>query len=194
MPAHRPLEDDGSLTETILDLQRRLEQLEESQAKFADPNRLNLVVFGGHRDRLLAAFVIATGAAACGMEVSMFFTFWATGALRKGSPQMRGKTFVEWAFGWMLPASLRKTKLSQFEMAGLGRFLLEQEMKRKNICDLPQLVDTAAELGVHISVCEMSMNLMGIRREELMEYPGLEYCGVAKFTENAATANTTLFI
>jgi peroxiredoxin family protein len=107
---------------------------------------------------------------------------------------MRGKTFVEWAFGWMLPASLRKTKLSQFEMAGLGRFLLEQEMKRKNICDLPQLVDTAAELGVHISVCEMSMNLMGIRREELMEYPGLEYCGVAKFTENAATANTTLFI
>ncbi len=181
-------------TTTLAELQNRIEQLEKKSEKAPDTNCLNLLVFGAHRDRLLAAFVMATGAAACGMEVKMFFTFWATSALKKGGPQFGKKSIVERAFGWMLPSSLRGTKLSNMDMYGLGRVLMDREMKKKNIADLDTLIKTAAELGVIIRICEMSMQLMGIRREELIDYPGIEYCGVAKFVDEAATANTTLFI
>lgn len=172
-----------------------LERLVKTQAEnAADTNALNMLVFDGSRDRLMAAFVMATGAAACGMQVSMFFTFWASSALRKGGPQVGKKTLVERAFGWMLPGSAAKTRLSQMDMGGIGRFLMEREMKRKNVSDLNQLIQTAAELGVEISVCEMSMQLMGIRREELIDYPNLGFCGVAQFVDQSAKANTTLFI
>ena len=150
-------------------------------------------MFDGFRDRLLAALVIATGAAACGMNVSMFFTFWATATLRKGG-QIGRTSFVEWAFGWMLPRNIQSTPLSQMDMGGLGRVLLEREMKRKKIARFPELLETAAELGVAISVCDMSMQLMGIRSEELIDYPNLSHCGVTTFVDKAATANTTLFI
>lgn len=179
-------------------LKSRLDALESSvsrnQQQAADTNQFNLVVFSGSRDKLLAAFVMATGAAACGMEAKMFFTFWATSALRKGGPQFGRKSVVERAFGWMLPGSLRKTKLSQMDMGGMGRMLMTREMKKKRVADLDELLATAAELGVAISVCEMSMQLMGIRREELIEYPSLSYCGVASFVDDASKANTTLFI
>ena len=179
----------------LTDLDERIRQLEQSQTtNRVASNRLNLLVFESHRDRLLAAFVMATGAAACGMEVSMFFTFWGTAALKKGGPQFGKKSLVERAFGWMLPTSTRQTKLSQMDMCGLGRVLMSREMKRKNIADLDELIRTAAELGVTIRVCEMSMQLMGIRREELVGYPGIEYCGVATFVDEASSANTTLFI
>jgi len=174
-------------------LQSRITNLEQKAESQANTNAINFLVFDGSRDRLLAAFVMATGAAACGMEVKMFFTFWATASLRKGK-QIGKKSFVEWAFGWMLPGSLNTTKLSQMDMGGMGRMLMEREMKKKNISDLNSLVETAANLGVKISVCEMSMRLMGIRREELIDYPGLSFCGVASFVDDAAGANTTLFI
>ena len=194
-PAHATERTEGNdIPLALEDLKRRLLTLEGQVAKTPDPNGLNLLVFESHRDRLLAAFVMATGAAACGMNVTMFFTFWGTAALRKGSSQSRGKSFVERAFGWMLPSSVRQTKLSKMDMCGLGRMLMRREMQKKNIADLHDLIQTAAELGVTIRVCEMSMQLMGIRREELIDYPGIEYCGVAKFVEEAATANTTLFI
>ena len=184
-------------TAELSEVLERLERLEGRVAaageRAADTNALNLLVFSGSRDKLLAAFVMGTGAAACGMSVRMFFTFWATPALRRGG-QVGKKSVVERAFGWMLPGSFRKTPLSQMDMGGLGRAMLAREMKRKNVADLNQLVDTASELGVEISVCEMSMRLMGINREELIDYPGLSYCGVAKFVDDASRANTTLFI
>lgn len=184
--------------EEIARLQSRVESLDahlaDIEARMADANQLNLLVFDGSRDKLLAAFVMATGAAACGMEVKMFFTFWATAALRKGGPQFGKKSLVERAFGWMLPGSMKGTKLSQMDMGGVGRKLMAAEMKKKNVADLDELIQTAADLGVKIQVCEMSMQLMGIRREELRDYPELGYCGVASFVDDAAKSNTTLFI
>ncbi|MCA9043860.1 MAG: DsrE/DsrF/DrsH-like family protein [Planctomycetaceae bacterium] len=178
----------------IQELQARMEKLEARLNDAPDPNTMNLLVFDASRDRLLAAFVMANGAAACGMNVSMFFTFWGTAALKKDAAQSRGKSWVEWAFGWMLPRGAGRTALSQMDMCGLGRMLMQSEMKKKNIADLDQLIPTAAELGVKIRVCEMSMQLMGIRREELIDYPGLDYCGVATFADLTSKANTTLFI
>ena len=173
-------------------IEQRLAALERRADQAPDPNRLNLLVFSGDRDRLLAAFVVANGAAACGLEVSMFFTFWATAALRNGRGQIGRKSLVERCFGWMLPNGLRRSRLSQMDMCGIGRMLMAREMRRKNIADLDELAKTAGELGVTIRVCDMSMQLMGIRREELIEFPQMEMCGVASFIDQVATANTTL--
>lgn len=126
-----------------------------------DPNSRNLLVFDSSQDRLLAAFAMATGAAACDMWVNMFFTFWGTAALKKDSPQVKGKSLVEWAFGWMLTRGAIMTSLSKMDMCGLGRLLMQREMKteKKKI---------AADLGVEIRVCETSMQSPEIRREELI--------------------------
>ena len=179
-------------------LEQRIDALEGELASLKqhqpDANRLNMLVFEGYRDRLLAAFVAATGAAACGMQVTMFFSFWATAALRNGGPLIGKKSLIERAFGMMLPRSPSRTKLSQMDMGGIGRMLMEREMKNKNIASLPELIETAGDLGVTIRVCEMSMRLMGIRREELIDYPHLEFCGVAQFVDEAATSNTTMFV
>jgi len=180
--------------EDALDWQRRLEVLERQMKAAPQANALSMVVFSGELDKLLAAFVIATGAAACGMRVSMFFTFWGTAALKKAGPQGRGKTWIEWMFGWMLPGGFGRRRLSKLDMCGLGRRLMAGEMRKKNIPDLPTLVELAGQSGVDISICEMSMNLMGIRPEELIDYPSLKYCGVAGFLQAASTSNTTLFI
>ncbi|MCA9078754.1 MAG: DsrE/DsrF/DrsH-like family protein [Planctomycetaceae bacterium] len=178
----------------LASLTDRVAALEQAVAKAPNPDALNLLVFSGERDRLLAAFVMATGAAACGQDVSMFFTFWGTPALRDPKKSPGPKSIVEKAFGWMLPRGAACTKLSQMDFGGLGRAMMGREMRQKNIADLDELISTAAELGVTIRVCDMSMKLMGIQPEELIDYPGLAYCGVAQFTAMCSDANTTLFI
>lgn len=185
----------GNAPEVYLSLlEDRIAALEARLAAGPRADVLNLLVFSGERDRLLAAFVMATGAAACGMEVSMFFTFWATPALRRSEPSTAKKSLTERAFGWMLPRGVGKTRLSQMDFGGLGRAMMSREMRHKNIASLDELIRTASELGVTIRVCDMSMRLMGIRQEELIDYPGLELCGVARFAEECCAANTTLFI
>lgn len=176
------------------ELESRLASIEKRVAAQADPNRMNLVIFDNSLDRLLASFVIATSSAACGIDVSMFFTFWGTAALKRDARQVGGKSLVERAFGWMLPRGYRHSKLSRMDMCGLGRALMAREMRRKQIADLDTLIASAAELGIRISVCDMSMRLMGIRREELIEYPHLTYCGATTFADAATQSNTTLFI
>jgi peroxiredoxin family protein len=156
-------------------------------------NRLCLIVFSGEMDKLLAAFVLATGAAASGMSVSMFFTFWGTAALKKGRRQINGKPWIERMFGWMM-SGLENAPLSKLNMGGIGKWLIRREMKRKKVPDLPQLVEMAGELGVEMLVCEMSMSLMGIRQEELIDYPGRKFVGVAYCLNQCTNARTTLFI
>lgn len=175
-------------------LERRVDALEKTVAKLPDPDSISLVVFSNEMDRLLAAFVMATGAAACGQNVVMFFTFWATSALRKHSSSKNQKSLVERLFGWMLPKGHHQAKLSRMDFWGVGRALMSREMRLKNIANLDKLISTAADLGVKIQVCEMSMKLMGIRQEEFIDYPNLEFCGVASFSARCSEANTTLFI
>ncbi|WP_419194097.1 DsrE/DsrF/DrsH-like family protein [Novipirellula herctigrandis] len=184
------------LAETTVDrtaeLARRVDALERRLT--SKENTLSLVVFSNEFDKLMAAFTIATGAAACGMKVSMFFTFWATAALKKQGRQAGGKSIVERMFGWILPGGFKKQKLSKLDMAGMGRWMMGREMDRKNIASLEELVASADELGVQIGVCEMAMSLMGIRPEELINYSDLDYCGVATMLDRSSESNTTLFI
>jgi len=180
--------------ESISALERRIEELEKKSNQINTSEALNMVVFSGELDKLLAAFVIATGAAACGMRVSMFFSFWGAAALKKEGPQSKGKSLVEKMFGWMLPGGLSKRKLSKLDMLGVGRQMMVREMAKKNVATLPELIEIAKELGVEINICEMSMSLMGIRAEELIDYPHMGFSGVAHFVEQSSTSHATLFI
>lgn len=175
-------------------LQQRVQVLEQRWKAAPAVNSLSLVVFSGELDKLLAAFTIATGAGACGMNVSLFCTFWGTVALKKSGPQSADKSWVERLFGWLLPGGVQNRRLSHLDFAGFGRRMMTLEMKKKHIADLPTLLELAGELGVQIYVCEMSMSLMGIRKEELIDYPQLRYCGVAHFLDLASRSNVTLFI
>lgn len=182
-----------TLDPAFLQFEQRLGRIEKRLEGAPDANAMTLLVFSGELDKLLAAFTIANGAAASGMTVSMFFTFWGTAAL-KARTLLGGKSLVERAFGMLLPGGLGRRALSRLDMAGIGRFLMGREMRQKNISGLPALIEQAAGLGVQIYACEMSMELMGIRREELLDYPGLQFCGAVKFADLAASGNTTLFI
>ncbi len=163
------------------------------QASGGQEDKLSLIVFSGSLDRLIAAFVLATGAAAMGMKVSMFFTFWGTAALRRDASHLQ-KSLLERMFGWMLPKGSRKLPLSQMNMGGGGPVMIRYIMKKKGVASVEEMMDLAGELGVVVHVCTMSMDLLGMKEKEMLEYPGLSYCGVAKFLETAAPGKITMFV
>ena len=179
-----------------IDVEKQLEELKKKVGKLESgrKDKLTMVVFSGDMDKLLAAMIIATGATAMDMEVSLFFTFWATAALKKKKKKVKGKNLVSKMFGFMLPKGAKKVKLSKLHMAGMGKTMLENIMKKKNVASLDEMFKTAAELGVSINVCEMSMNLMGFKREELIDYPNLKICGVGTFLSDAEESKIQLFI
>ena len=157
-------------------------------------NKLSMIVFSGELDKQIAAMIIATGAVAMGMKVVMFYTFWGTAALREPKKKVGGKDFMSKMFGFMLPKGRNKTVLSKMHMAGIGTAMLKDLMKKKNVASMDMLFDIAGTMGVEINVCEMSMDLMGFKKEEMIDYPSLSYCGVATFLANAKESAVQLFI
>ena len=179
----------ADLAVQISELKQKVEDLEPGKQ-----NKLAMVVFSGDLDKLLAAMIIATGAAAMGMKVVQFFTFWGTAALRNPDIKAEGKNFMSKMFGWMLPNGRNKVKLSKMNMGGMGTSMMKSLMKKKNVASLEEMIKMAAELEVKIFVCEMSMDLMGFKHEEMIDYPGMEYVGVATFLEHAIRSRITLFL
>ena len=157
-------------------------------------NKLSMVVFSGDLDHVLAAFVIATGAVAMGMEAVMFFTFWGIPVLRDAKKNVGGKDTMSKMFGAMLPKGAGALKLSKMNMGGAGTAMMKSLMQQKNVASLEQMLAMAEELEVKIYVCEMSMDLMGFKREEMISYNDMTYCGVAKFLEEASDSRIQLFI
>jgi len=186
--------------EDALSLEHLSEQIEEIKGQLqaiasgGQEDKLSLIVFSGDLDKALASFIIATGATAMGLDVVMFFTFWGTPVLRDKGKSAGGKDIMGKMFGTMLPKGAGGVKLSKMNMGGMGTTMMRSLMKKKNIASLDQLMELAAEFGVRIFVCEMSMDLMGFKREEMIDYPGLTYCGVAKFLEEAVESKIQLFI
>lgn len=172
----------------LLTLMRKVDEMPGQE------NKLSMVVFSGELDKQIAAMIIATGAAAMGMKVVMFYTFWGTAALREPNRKVGGKDFMSKMFGFMLPKGRNKTVLSKMNMAGIGTAMLKDLMKKKNVASMDQLFDMAGALGVEINICQMSMDLMGFKKEEMIDYPNLSYCGVATFLANAKESAVQLFI
>jgi peroxiredoxin family protein len=179
-----------NIEEQLAALQSRIEVLD----KKAPDDKLSMIVFSGDLDKALASFIIATGAVAMGMEAVMFFTFWGTSLLRAKDKNVGGKDTMGKMFGTMLPKGTSKVKLSKMNMAGMGTAMMKSLMKKKNVASLEQMLEMAEELGVKIYVCEMTMDLMGFKREEMIVYKDLTFCGVAKFMEEANNSRIQLFI
>ncbi len=183
-----------------MDMQHMENKLEDVQAQLetlksgAAENKLAMIVFSGELDKVLASFVIATGAVAMGMDVVMFFTFWGTPVLRDKGKPAGGKDLMGKMFGAMLPTGTGDVKLSKMNMGGMGTAMMKSLMKKKNIASLEEMISLAEELGVRIFVCEMSMDLMGFKREEFIDYKGLSFAGVATFLAEAQNSKVQLFI
>ena len=155
-------------------------------------DRAALVVFSGDLDRVLAAFVIATGAAAAGLETSMFFTFWGLSVLKKKGVKVGGKGFKQRMFALMTPEGTEGLGTSKLNFFGMGAVMLRSMMKEQGIASLEELMGMARDLGVKTMACTMSMDAMGIAKAELLD--GLEYGGVAAFMADASRARVSLFI
>ncbi|MEB3329887.1 MAG: DsrE/DsrF/DrsH-like family protein [Candidatus Sericytochromatia bacterium] len=154
-------------------------------------DKLSLVLFSGDLDKSLAAFIIATGAAAMGMEVTMFFTFWGLSAIRRRK-DWAGKNLMEAMLQAMSPGASTALQPSKLAFLGAGSVMLRQMMKQKDIASLEDLIDLARESGVRMVSCGMSQDVMGIRDEELI--PGIECGGVAMFVGEAQESKVSLFI
>ena len=151
-----------------------------------------MVVFSGDMDKALASFIIANGAAAMGRPVTMFFTFWGLNILRKPEKQHVKKSAVEKMFGAMMPRGSRKLKLSKMNMGGMGTKMMKRVMREKNVETLENLMKQAIENGVKLVACTMSMDVMGIRKEEIID--GVEFAGVASYLGDAENSDVNLFI
>lgn len=151
-----------------------------------------MIVFSGELDKAIATFIIANGAAAMGRKVTLFFTFWGLNILRKHNKARVKKDILSKMFGFMMPRGTRKLVLSKMSMGGIGGKLIRYLMKKKNVASLEELLDQAKAAGVTLVACNMSMDLMGIRREELID--GIQIGGVAAMLGSAEESDMTLFV
>lgn len=158
--------------------------------------RCTLLVLHNDREALLAALLTAVGAAAQGMQVMMFFTFWGLNLLRGDAPNLAmPREKVSWAqrmFKWMMPKGPAKQRLGKLDMAGIGRGMLGSIMRRYELMDIAQLMAAAEEQGVRFVACTMSMQVMGITKRDLAPRPNLDYGGVTAFVESAARSRMSL--
>lgn len=154
---------------------------------------VTIVAFSGDLDKLLAAFIIATGAAASGKQVNMFFTFWGLKLLQQTKVKSRGLNFLQKMFAFMVKPGTEKRSISKLNMAGMGSMMLKKLMKKTKVPSLAELVSTAKSLGVKFTACTTSMGVMGITKETLI--PEVDsIAGVASFLADAEKSSMTLFI
>lgn len=181
--------------ENIVYIQKGIEEsckVAQIDEKVNLPQGKTLIVFSGDLDKVLASFIIANGAASMGRPVTMFFTFWGLNALRKSENVSVKKPLIDRMFGAMMPKGVKKLKLSKMHMAGMGTTMMKKVMKDKNVDSLEELMKQAMDNGIKLIACTMSMEVMGITKEELID--GVEFAGVASYLGDAEESNVNLFI
>ena len=178
--------ESAGLLKKIKELEERIVLLEKKD------DQLSLVLFSGDFDKAMAAFIIANGAIAMDMEVTIFATFWGLDVLKKSSFETSGRGFLERMILAIRPKGPGKLGTSQMNFGGIGPKLFRYMMKKKNVVQLESLIKMAQEAGVKIIACQMTVDLMGIKPTDLID--GLEPGGVAAFLASASKSNTTLFL
>lgn len=175
------------------EIEKRSSAQKEKQTPATGTQNANtMVVFSNDLDKAIASFIIANGAAASGKDVTMFFTFWGLTILKKEKGPKLKKGFIAKLFEKFLPNNTKSLDLSQMNMFGMGKKFIRSRMKQKNVDSLETMIDKARKNGVKMIGCQMSMDLMGIQKEELIE--GIEVGGVANYLEASSKANNNLFI
>ena len=152
----------------------------------------NIILFSGDYDKAMAAYIIANGAAAYDHKVTIFHTFWGLNALRKDQAVTVKKNFLEKMFGKMMPRGADQMGLSKMNFAGMGPKMIKNVIKKHNAMELPQLIEMAKEQEITLVACQMTMDLLGLKEEEIMD--GVEYAGVAAYLADAENGNVNLFI
>ena len=187
-----------STNNTLLDLKNvdrkviaTIQKGQTQTQKTEKNNAQTIVVFSNDLDKALAAFIIANGAKASGKDVTLFFTFWGLNILRKTNVKIK-KSLIDRMFGMMMPQGSEKLILSKMNMGGIGSALMKHVMKRKNISTLKELIEQAQKQGIKFIACQMSMDVMGLKKEELID--GIEIAGVAKYIAESNNSNSNLFI
>jgi peroxiredoxin family protein len=157
-------------------------------------DKATIVVFSGEFDKALASFVIATGAAAAGMDVTMFFTFWGLNIIKKNRGPIRGaKNWMQKMMGMMNRGGSLRLPLSKFNMGGMGKMMMKKIMKGQNVQMLEEMMADAADLGVKMIACKMSMDVMGVGKDDLIPEVS-EVVGVASYINDAKNSKINLFI
>jgi NADPH-dependent 2,4-dienoyl-CoA reductase/sulfur reductase-like enzyme/peroxiredoxin family protein/rhodanese-related sulfurtransferase/TusA-related sulfurtransferase len=163
-----------------------------TNSQSADRNNATLVCFSDDLDKAIATFVIANGSVASGKKVTIFFTFWGLNVIKKAEKSKSKKDFLGKMFGMMMPKSSHKLKLSKMNMAGMGSKMMRMVMKNMQVDTLESMIQSALDNGVEFVACQMSMDVMGIKADELMD--GVEVGGVATYLERTETAGLNLFV
>ncbi len=187
-----------STNNTLLNLENKdkkiIATIQKGKSEINQNNEKNaqtIVVFSNDLDKALAAFIIANGAKASGKDVTLFFTFWGLNILRKSNVNTK-KSIIDKLFGIMMPKGAEKLTLSKMNMGGLGTYIMKKVMKYKNISTLNELIKQAQNQGIKFIACKMSMDVMGIKEEELID--NVEIAGVAKYIAESNNSNSNLFI
>ncbi len=154
------------------------------------PEKVSLIVFSGDMDKVMGAFIIANGASAFDMEVTMFFTFWGLKCIQKGN--LTGKSFFGRMLGMMNRGGADRIGPSKFNFGGMGRWMFKKMMNAQNVTPLPKLIEQAQQQGVRLIACEMSMNVMEIAKEDLIDGVGIG--GVGSYLAEASESKIQLFI
>lgn len=152
----------------------------------------NIILFSGDYDKAMAAYIIANGAAAYDHEVTIFHTFWGLNALRKNDPPAVKKNLLEKMFAKMMPRGADKLGLSNMNMAGMGPKMIKHVIKEHNAMTMPQLIEMAQEQEINLVACTMTMDLLGLKQEELLD--DVTYAGVAAYLADAENGQVNLFI
>ncbi|MEC3882879.1 hypothetical protein GLW00_01185 [Halobacillus litoralis] len=158
----------------------------------SETKKTNIILFSGDYDKAMAAYIIANGAAAYDHEVTIFHTFWGLNALRKDESIQVKKGFMEKMFGKMMPRGADKMGISKMNFAGFGPKMIKDVMKKHNAMPLPDLIDMAQEQEINLVACTMTMDLLGLQKEELLD--DIQYAGVAAYLADAEDGNVNLFI
>ncbi len=176
------------MTTTRLDPHVALAELQASH-----PTRVTLVVLSGEMDRVMAAFIIATGAAAMGMQVTMFFTFWGLNAIRRDGAQGGAKDWLRRLFGHLNVGGADHLPLSRFHFWGLGTRMMKRVMKQNRMPGIAELRDMALDLGVRFIACTTTLGLLGITKDTLIGEVD-QFAGVSTYLAEAREAQVNLFI
>lgn len=159
-------------------------------ADATDREKASIILFSGDMDKVMGAFIIANGAAAFDMDVTMFFAFWGLKAIQKGN--FTGKSFFGRMLGLMNRGGVDRLGPSKFNFGGVGRWMFKKMMKKQNVMPLTDLVQQAQEQGVRLIACEMSMNVMEVGEEHLID--GVEMAGIATYIAEASDSKFSLFV
>jgi peroxiredoxin family protein len=195
MKATYQQDDINTIQERLKILEKKLNSRRPGYQEQHNSNKISIICFSGEWDRLFAALSIASGSLAMGMEVNLFFTFWAVSALRNGKKEnSNDRSFLQAMFASMLPSGIGKVRLSKFNFAGLGKIMLKRVLKNKGMEDIETLFQEVVDMGAKIYLCDNTSELFGLTCNEIHLGQDIQRCGVATFLSEAIKSKTSLFI